>query len=69
MKADELRFDEVPETEVRFFGEPDHRSSSGSERANMPEKAEAGVTYRDVTVDYRLTSALVTDESPDQEEE
>ena len=60
VKADELRFDEVPETEVRFFGEPDHESSSGSERTNLPDSVEPGVTYRDVTVQYRLASRIVS---------
>jgi hypothetical protein len=59
LEADELRFDEPPETEVRFFGEPGHESASGSDRTNLPEKVEAGVTYRDVRVDYRLASRLV----------
>ncbi len=58
MKADELRFDEVPDTDVRFFGEPDHESASGSDRENLPEKVEPGVTYRDVKVDYRLATRV-----------
>jgi hypothetical protein len=58
VQADELRFDEAPETEVRFFGEPGHESASGSDRTNLPEKVEPGVTYRDVRVDYRLASRL-----------
>ena len=58
VKADELRFDEVPDTDVRFFGEPDHESASGSDRENLPEKVEPGVTYRDVKVDYRLATRV-----------
>ena len=58
MKADELRFDEVPDTDVRFFGEPEHESASGSDRENLPEKVEPGVTYRDVKVDYRLATRV-----------
>jgi hypothetical protein len=58
VKADELRFDEVPDTDVRFFGEPDHESASGSDRTNLPEKVEPGVTYRDVKVDYRLATRV-----------
>lgn len=57
----ELRFHEVPETEVRFSGEPDHESESGSRRTNLPEKVDPGVTYRDVRVDYRLSSRLVSE--------
>jgi hypothetical protein len=58
VQADELRFDQAPETEVRFFGDPGHESASGSDRTNLPEKVEPGVTYRDVRVDYRLASRL-----------
>jgi hypothetical protein len=63
VEADELRFDEAPETEVRFHGEPGHESASGSDRTNLPEKVEPGVTYRNVRVDYRLASRL-TDPGP-----
>jgi hypothetical protein len=58
VEADEIRFREPPETEVRFFGEPGHESASGSDRLNLPDKVEPGVTYRDVRVDYRLASRL-----------
>jgi hypothetical protein len=58
VRAKQLRFDERPETEVRFFGEPGHESASGSDRTNLPGKVEPGVTYRDVRVDYRLASRL-----------
>jgi hypothetical protein len=58
VQANQLRFDEQPETEVRFFGEPGHESASGSDRTNLPERVEPGVTYRDVRVDYRLASRL-----------
>ena len=58
VEADGLRFREVPETEVRFFGEPGHESESGSRRANLPEGAEPDVTYRDIQVDYRLATRL-----------
>jgi hypothetical protein len=59
IEADELRFDEAPETDVRFFGEPGHESASGADRTNLPEKVEPGVTYRNVRVDYRLATRLV----------
>jgi hypothetical protein len=64
VEADELRFDEPPETEVRFFGEPGHESASGSDRTNLPEKVEPGVTYRNVRVDYRLASRLAEPRAP-----
>lgn len=64
VEADELRFDEPPETEVRFFGEPGHESASGSDRTNLPEKVEPSVTYRNVRVDYRLASRLAEPRAP-----
>jgi hypothetical protein len=62
VKADELRFTSEPEVEVSFFGEPDHESSSGSTRRNLPDEVEPGVTYRNVQVDYRLASRVVSDD-------
>lgn len=59
VQADELRFVEPPETDVRFFGEPGHESAAGSDRTNLPEPVQVGVTYRNVRVDYRLASRLV----------
>jgi hypothetical protein len=59
LEADELRFDQPPETGVRFFGTPGHESASGSDRTNLPEKVEPGARYRDVLVHYRLASRLL----------
>jgi hypothetical protein len=67
LEADELRFDESPETDVRFFGQPGHESASGSDRTNLPEKVEPGVTYRNVRVDYRLANRLTGPAHPDSE--
>jgi hypothetical protein len=58
VKADGLRFREVPKTEVRFFGEPGYESESGSRRTNLPEAVEPDVTYRDIQVEYRLATRL-----------
>ena len=52
----ELRFDEPPETEVRFFGEPGRASASGSAQTNLPEKVEPGAA--------RLLSLLRTSFGP-----
>ena len=59
VKAKEMRFGEVPETNVEFFGTPGHESGHGDRRENLPEEVEANKTYRDVRVDYRLASRLV----------
>jgi hypothetical protein len=58
VKARELRFEEVPETEVRFPGHPERESVSGTERENLPEEVEPDVTYRDPRIRLRIASAL-----------
>jgi len=50
VKARELRFEEVPKTEVRFPGHP--------ERENLPEEVEPRVTYRNSRVRLRIASAV-----------
>jgi hypothetical protein len=59
VRADELRFGKVPETKVRFEGEPAERSSSKTERKNLPDEVEAGVTYRNVEVRWQARSRIV----------
>jgi len=55
VKAKRLRFKAKPETEVRVHGD---EGGSGSERENLPETVEPGVTYRDVRVAWRATAKL-----------
>ena len=62
VKAKELRFEEVPETEVRFSGHPERESASGTDRENLPDEVEQGVTYRDPKVRLRIASALARDD-------
>jgi hypothetical protein len=64
-KAKKLRFDKKPETELKF---PGSAPSSGShtERKNLPEEVEPGVTYRDVEVRWKaradIEARLLVDE-------
>ena len=58
VKAQKLRFDEVPKTKVRFWGHPERDSVSGTERRNLPEEVRRGVTYQDVSVRLRIASEL-----------
>ena len=58
IKARELYFEEVPETEVTFEGHPRRESASGTDRENLPDEVERGVTYRDPEVRLRIASAL-----------
>jgi hypothetical protein len=65
-RARELRFHSRPQTHVELHGEVTERgrrrqdveTASGSERENLPEKVEPGVTYRDVDVRWRATARL-----------
>jgi hypothetical protein len=66
VRADELRFEGVPETKVRFEGEPAERSSSRTERDNLPDEVEPGVTYRDVGVRWRARSRIVHPSDPSE---
>jgi hypothetical protein len=63
VKARELRFDEVPDTEVH--------PTAQTERENLPEKVQpvhAGITFRDVSVQVRIANELTVSE-PDLGEE
>jgi hypothetical protein len=61
-RARKLRFDRVPETEVEFEG--DNESDSHTERHNLPDEVEPGVTYRNVRVRWRAGARA---SEPDEE--
>ena len=66
VKARELRFEEEPQTEVRFWGHPERNSVSANERENLPEEVRQGVTYHNISVRSRIASELVAiEEEPD----
>jgi hypothetical protein len=48
VKAKSMRFKHVPHTETRKTGEWETRS----ERKNLPDEVEPGVTYRDVEITW-----------------
>src|ERR671933_305755 len=62
VKAGERRFDEEPQTEVRFWGHPERNSVSGTDRKNLPDDVRRDVTYRDVSVRLRIASELIDTE-------
>jgi hypothetical protein len=71
VKANALRFRSRPQTHVEPHGEVrdrDRRSgletSSGSERANLPDEVEPGVTYRDVRVRWRAAGRFADPPPP-----
>jgi hypothetical protein len=56
VRADRMRFDRRPETDVEFVGRSVAEDESGSERVNLPDEVEPGETYRDVTVGWRAAA-------------
>jgi hypothetical protein len=84
-KARRLRFRRKPETKVTFEGRTRIKSDegieeikldsdSGSERNNLPDEVEPGVTYREVEVGWaararaRTAEDLEDEEAPEQGE-
>lgn len=63
VKSRWLRFEKVPETEIRFPGYTGDQSVSGTERENLPGEVEEDVTYRDPLIRLRSAASLVSDES------
>ena len=59
VRAKNLRFETVPETNIWFEGEPAQRSRLDTGRENLPDEVEAGVTYREVRVTWRARSRIV----------
>ncbi|OEV04830.1 hypothetical protein [Streptomyces oceani] len=68
MEAERLRFEEPPETEVRFDGTPGRESVSRGRRRNLPDPVTHGVEYEDVRVDYLLASRLRRSEGSEDRE-
>ena len=62
VKARKLRFEEEPQTKVRFWGHPERNSVSVNERENLPEEVRQGVTYHNISVRSRIASELVAPE-------
>ena len=65
VKAKRLRFGEKPDAEVRWAGD----SESVSERTNLPEEVEPGVTYRDVEVRWYGQARVAVEELEDEVKE
>jgi hypothetical protein len=76
-KARKLRFRRKPETKVEFRGgtrvrtderveEIELETEEHSERRNLPDEVEPGVTYRDVEVGWAAKARLRV---PDEDEE
>jgi hypothetical protein len=58
IRATRLHFTRVPHVDVTFEGDTPREQVSGSERENLPDEVEAGVTYRDVWARWRAAARL-----------
>jgi len=58
--AERLRFRRKPHAEVEFHTGPDGESDSRTERENLPDEVQPGVTYRDVRVSWRGRARIIT---------
>ena len=67
VRAQELRFECKPEVEVGAHADSPASAESVSERENLPDELEPGVTYHDFAVRWRLAATL-DDPPPEQGE-
>jgi hypothetical protein len=58
VRADELRFECEPKVSVRAYSDSPAEAERVSEREHLPDRVEAGVTYRDVAVAWRVAARL-----------
>ena len=58
VRADELRFERTPRVSVRAYADSPAEAELVSEREHLPDRVEAGVTYREVAVAWRLAARL-----------
>ena len=55
----ELRFEKVPDPEVRFHGNTRRNSVWASRRTNLPDEVQEGVVYRDAGIRLRIATEVV----------
>jgi hypothetical protein len=65
VSAEELRFEYKPEVDIVAFADSPATADLQSDRENLPDEVEPGVTYRDVKVRWRAAAWLG---EPDWEE-
>ena len=58
VRADELRFECKPDVSVAAYSDSPATAESVSERENLPDDVEPGVTYRNVAVRWRVAARL-----------
>jgi hypothetical protein len=58
VRADELRFECTPRVDVRVHADSPADAERVSDRENLPDEVEPGVTYRDIAVSWRVAARL-----------
>jgi hypothetical protein len=58
VRADEMRFECKPDVHVAAYADSPARAESISERENLPDELEPGVSYRNFAVRWRLAARL-----------
>jgi hypothetical protein len=58
VRAKELRFECTPEVRIGAYADAPASAEHVTERENLPDEVEPGVTYRDVAVRWRLAARL-----------
>ena len=58
VRADEVRFECKPEVRVSAYSNTPATAESVSERDNLPDEVQPGVTYRDISVRWRASVRL-----------
>lgn len=56
--AKELKFEVVPNPDVKFTGKPESKTLWKAERQNLPEQVQPGVTYRNIGIRLKIVSRL-----------
>jgi len=59
VRMHELRFEKVPNPEVRFRGNTRRNSVWKSRRTNLPDEVQEGVVYRDAEIRLRIATEIV----------
>jgi hypothetical protein len=67
VRAETLRFECVPDVEVKAHADSPAYAGSGSDRENLPDEVEPGVTYRDVRVGWHAAAWLAARKSEDED--
>jgi hypothetical protein len=64
IRADELRFECKPQVHVAAYSNSPASAESVSERENLPDVLEPGVTYRNFAVRWHVAARLTDPDPP-----